>query len=167
MDELNANNLQDATLLYDDPKVYGPTSRTDARHSGTLAAVFMVKGFTIAPFYIFRSPLPVSITEGLDTNVNGERNDIPAKAYQFTDIGEAPKEIGELRDLQLRPWRVAHAVQPPRLEGLPPGGQRAHRSDCGDLQPVQREQPDRLRRHAAARHGRGEHDLHAAQQLLG
>ncbi len=94
VDELNANNLQDATLLYDDPKVLGPTSRTDARHSGTLAAVFLVKGFTIAPFYIFKSPLPVSITEGLDSNANGERNDIPVKAYQFTSIGQAPKEIG-------------------------------------------------------------------------
>ena len=29
-DELNSNNLQDATLLYDDPRVDGPTSRTDA-----------------------------------------------------------------------------------------------------------------------------------------
>ena len=48
-DELNANLLQDATLLYDDPKVYGPTSRTDARHSGSFAMVWLVKGFTVAP----------------------------------------------------------------------------------------------------------------------
>jgi hypothetical protein len=95
VDELNANNLQDATLLYDDPKVLGPTSRTDARHSGTIAAVFLIKGFSIAPFYIFKSPLPVSITEGLDTNANGERNDIPLKAYQYDGIGKAPKEIGD------------------------------------------------------------------------
>jgi hypothetical protein len=94
VDELNANNLQDATLLYDDPRVLGPTSRTDARHSGTIAAVVMIKGFSIAPFYIFKSPLPVSITEGVDTNLNGERNDIPAKAYQFDGVGKAPKEIG-------------------------------------------------------------------------
>jgi hypothetical protein len=94
VDELNANNLQDATLLYDDPKVLGPTSRTDARHSGTIAAVWLVKGFSIAPFYIYKSPLPVSITEGLDLNANGERNDIPAKAYQYDGVGKAPKEIG-------------------------------------------------------------------------
>ncbi len=94
VDELNANNLQDATLLYDDPKVLGPTSRTDARHSGTIAGVYQVKGFSIAPFFIFKSPLPVSITEGLDLNGNGERNDIPAKAYQYAGIGQAPKEIG-------------------------------------------------------------------------
>ncbi len=94
VDELNANNLQDAALLYDDPKVLGPTSRTDARHSGTLAAVFLVKGFSIAPVYIYKSPLPVSITEGLDLNGNGERNDIPLKAYQYDGVGNAPKEIG-------------------------------------------------------------------------
>lgn len=94
VDELNANNLQDATLLYDDPRVLGPTSRTDARHSGTLAAVFLVKGFTIAPFYIFKSPLPVSITEGIDRNANGERNDIPDRAFQFNGVGNAPKDIG-------------------------------------------------------------------------
>ncbi|MGH9657342.1 MAG: TonB-dependent receptor, partial [Bryobacteraceae bacterium] len=94
VDELNANNLQDSTLLYDDPKVLGPTSRTDARHSGALAAVFQFKGFTISPIYIFKSPLPVSTIEGLDLNANGERNDIPAKAYQFDGIGKPAKEIG-------------------------------------------------------------------------
>jgi len=94
VDELNQNNLQDATLLYDDPKVFGPTGRTDARHSGTITAVWNWRGFTVAPFYIFKSPLPVSIIEGLDTNRNGERNDLPAKAYQYVGLGKAPKEIG-------------------------------------------------------------------------
>jgi hypothetical protein len=97
-DELNANNLQDASLLYDDPKVNGPNTRTDSRHQGTLAGVFMVKGFNIAPIFIFRSALPVAITEGLDTNQNGERNDIPATAYQFVGLNSDGtvnvKEIG-------------------------------------------------------------------------
>jgi hypothetical protein len=94
-DELNSNNLQNAELLFDDPAAYGPTSRTDARHSGTIAGVFMVKGFTIAPFFIYRSPLPVSITEGVDLNQNGENNDLPATAYQFDGVDNAPKEIGD------------------------------------------------------------------------
>jgi outer membrane receptor protein involved in Fe transport len=93
-DELNANNLQDATLLYDDPRVYGPTSRTDARHSGSLAMVYIVKGFTIAPTYFYRSALPVQTIQGVDANLNGENNDLPLKAYRFTGIGEAPEEIG-------------------------------------------------------------------------
>ena len=74
--------------------MFGPTNLTDSRHSGTLAAVFQTKGFTIAPFYIYRSPLPVFIIEGLDTNANGERNDIPARAFAFDGLGNAPKDIG-------------------------------------------------------------------------
>ncbi len=93
-DELNSNNLQEAELLFDDPRTYGPTSRTDARHSGTIAGVFLVKGFTISPFFIYRSRLPVSLTEGVDRNRNGENNDLPDKAYQFDGVGNPPKEIG-------------------------------------------------------------------------
>ena len=93
-DELNANLLQDSTLLYDDPKVYGPTSRTDARHSGSFSMVWMVKGFTVAPTYFYRSPLPVQTIQGRDANLNGENNDLPARAYQFTDVGQAPEDIG-------------------------------------------------------------------------
>ncbi len=100
-DELNSNNLQDATLLYDDPRVMGPTSRTDSRHQGTLAAVFQKAGFTISPIFLFRSPLPVSEIEGTDLNQNSERNDIPAKAYAFDGLnadGTAKiKEIGDCK----------------------------------------------------------------------
>ncbi len=94
VDELNAINLQDATLLYDDPKVFGPTNRTDARHQGTVAAILQFKGLTVAPIFLFRSALPVPITEGLDTNKNGERNDIPERAYAFAGVGNTPKDIG-------------------------------------------------------------------------
>jgi outer membrane receptor protein involved in Fe transport len=94
-DELNSNNLQDAALLFDDPRIMGPTMRTDARHQGTVAGVFQVKGFTISPIFLYRSPLPVSITEGLDSNGNGERNDIPARAYAFDGVGRPAKEIGD------------------------------------------------------------------------
>ncbi len=97
VDELNANNLQDSTLLYDDPKVFGPTGRTDSRHSGSITAVWTFRGFSVAPFFTFKSPLPVAITEGLDTNLNGERNDLPVKAYQFDGVGKAPKEIGDCK----------------------------------------------------------------------
>jgi carboxypeptidase family protein/TonB-dependent receptor-like protein len=111
-DELNANNLQDATLLYDDPRVMGPTSRTDARHQGTLAGIFQMKGFTISPIFLFRSALPVAITEGLDTNQNSERNDIPVKAYAFDGLnadGSAKvKEIGDCKtwDCGRGAWRT-------------------------------------------------------------
>jgi len=93
-DELNANNLQDAVLLYDDPRVYGPTSRTDARHQGSLAMVYILKGFTVAPTFFYRSSLPVSTITGVDTNLNRENNDIPERAFKYTDVGQAPEDIG-------------------------------------------------------------------------
>ena len=96
-DELNANLLQDAALLYDDPRVYGPTARTDARHQGSLAAVWMFKGLTVAPTFFYRSRLPLATITGVDTNLNRENNDLTVKAYQFAGIGKAPKEIGDCK----------------------------------------------------------------------
>jgi len=100
-DELNSNNIQEAELLYDDPRDNGPTSRTDARHSGTIGGIFITHGFTIAPFFIYKSPLPVSTTEGLDLNGNGENNDIPARAYAFDGLNSdgtaKAKDIGECK----------------------------------------------------------------------
>ena len=97
VDELNANNLQDARLLYDDDRVNGPTGRTDARHQGSLAAVWMFKGLTVAPTYFYRSRLPLATIAGVDTNLNRENNDLTVKAYQFTKVGQAPKEIGDCK----------------------------------------------------------------------
>ena len=94
VDQLNANNIQEAELLYDDPRVYGPTSTTDSRHAGSFSAIWQVKGLTIFPVYTFRSPLPVSTTEGIDRNLNGEINDLPDRAFQYDGVGNAPKDIG-------------------------------------------------------------------------
>jgi hypothetical protein len=93
-DELNANLLQDAELLYEDPRIYGPTSRTDARHQGSIAMVWLYKGFTVAPTYFYRTSLPVSTITGVDTNLNRENNDLPTRAFKYTDVGEAPEDIG-------------------------------------------------------------------------
>jgi hypothetical protein len=84
VDELNSNNLQDAYLLYDDPRVDGPTSRTDYRHSGTIAGTFELPwGIQVSPLFIFRTAIPVSITEGRDLNGNSDNNDLPERAYAF------------------------------------------------------------------------------------
>jgi hypothetical protein len=53
-----------------------------------------VKGLTVSPIFVFRSPLPVSIREGLDLNQNGENNDLPERAFQFDGIDNSPKDIG-------------------------------------------------------------------------
>jgi hypothetical protein len=96
-DELNSNNLQDATLLYDDPRVYGPTSRTDARHSGAFAVVYQFKGFSVAPTFFYRSPRPGQTIQGGDANQNGENTDLPLKAYKFAGVGTAPEETGDCK----------------------------------------------------------------------
>jgi hypothetical protein len=83
-DELNQNNIQDVALLYDDDRTWGPTARTDARHSGTIGGVFLVKGLTISPIFTFRSPLPIATIDGRDLNSNGVTNDLGANAYKFT-----------------------------------------------------------------------------------
>jgi hypothetical protein len=126
-DELNANNLQNAELLYDDPAALGPTSRTDARHQGSMAAVFIAKGFTISPIFFYRSPLPVSVTAGSDLNLNSENNDLPARAVQFDGVGNPPKDIGACEtwncargawrtQLNLRVSRAFHLGDRPRIE---------------------------------------------------
>jgi hypothetical protein len=51
-------------------------------------------GFTVSPFFLFRSALPVATYEGIDLNGNGELTDIPATAYEFDGVGNAPKDIG-------------------------------------------------------------------------
>ena len=84
------------TALRRSQRVFGPTSRTDARHTGSVAMVWQGPwGINVSPIFLARSALPVSITEGLDLNGNGENNDLPAKAYAFDGVGNAPKEIGD------------------------------------------------------------------------
>ena len=55
-------------------------------------------GIQVAPFFIYRSGLPTLTFEGIDTNNDGNVNDITAQAYQYTglnDDGTATfKEIG-------------------------------------------------------------------------
>ena len=54
-------------------------------------------GFTVAPVFTFRSPLPIATIDGRDLNSNAVTNDISAKAYQFTGFDGTVatyKEIG-------------------------------------------------------------------------
>ena len=112
-DELNANLLQDAALLYDDDRVFGPTSRTDARHQGSFAAVWMAKGFTVAPTFFYRSRLPVPTIRGVDFNLNRENNDLPERAFQFDGVGKPAKDIGacETWNCSRGAWRTQGNVR--------------------------------------------------------
>jgi hypothetical protein len=95
-DALDASLIQDATNPFDDPKVLGPNSLTDARHRVTISAIWQAPaGIQVAPIYLFRSALPVATTQGLDLNNDFTNNDIPDKAFAYNpDNPSQPKEIG-------------------------------------------------------------------------
>jgi outer membrane receptor protein involved in Fe transport len=83
-DELDTRYLQDATNPFDDPRMLGPNRRTDARHRITASATMVLPmGFRVAPILIYRSALPVFQGEGVDLNLDGELNDLPARALAF------------------------------------------------------------------------------------
>jgi hypothetical protein len=98
-DELDSNNIQSIADPFGDVQ-NGPARRTDSRHRSNISAVFeMPGGFTVSPIFRFRSALPVNIIQGTDLNNDGQRNDIPSKAYAFDSINDDGtftfKEIGD------------------------------------------------------------------------
>jgi hypothetical protein len=89
-DELNTANIQDANNPFDAPVQFGPNRTTDARHRVSLSAIFDLPfGFHVAPVYFFRSALPVYLIDGRDLNLDGEINDIPARAFKVTGFDAA------------------------------------------------------------------------------
>ena len=94
-DELDANYIQDVTNPFADVQ-QGPSGRTDARHRISASAVIRMKwDIQVAPFFIFRSALPLFTFEGVDLNGDSNNNDITRRAYQYDGEGVAPKEIGD------------------------------------------------------------------------
>ena len=87
-DELDANYLQDATDPLN-PVNGGPSNRTDARHRVSVSAVIQAPwGIQVAPFFLYRSALPLFTFEGVDTNTDSNTNDITARAYKFTGLND-------------------------------------------------------------------------------
>ncbi len=87
-DELDANNIQDATDPYN-PVNIGPSTRTDARHRVSVSAVVQAPwGIQVAPFFIYRTGLPTLTFEGIDLNNDGNVNDITPRAYNFTGLND-------------------------------------------------------------------------------
>jgi hypothetical protein len=94
-DELDANYVQDVTNPFADVQL-GPSGRSDARHRVSASAVVRLPwGVQAAPFFVFRSALPIFTFEGIDRNHDGNNNDITSKAYRYDGLGKAPKEIGD------------------------------------------------------------------------
>jgi outer membrane receptor protein involved in Fe transport len=87
-DELDANNIQDATDPTN-PINNGPSTRTDARHRVSISAVIQAPwGIQVAPFFLYRSALPLLTFEGIDFNRDGNTNDITTTAYKFTGLND-------------------------------------------------------------------------------
>jgi outer membrane receptor protein involved in Fe transport len=83
-DELDTRYLLDAFNPFDDPRMLGPSRRTDARHRITASATVQLPGaLRVAPIFIYRSALPVYLGEGVDLNNDGELNDLPERAVAF------------------------------------------------------------------------------------
>lgn len=94
-DELDANYIQDVSDPFGAVQE-GPSGRTDARHRISASAVVRGPwGIQVAPFFLFRSALPIFTFEGVDSNRDGNNNNLTEKAYQYDGLGKAPKEIGD------------------------------------------------------------------------
>jgi hypothetical protein len=99
-DELNTSNVQNAQDPVNGPLQIGPNVTTDARHRVNITAVIQLPyGFSVAPFYIFRSALPINLVDGRDLNKDGNAFDIPAEAYAVDSFDPATgkttfKDIG-------------------------------------------------------------------------
>ena len=87
-DELDANNIQDATNPTADVN-FGPTTRTDSRHRVSISAVIQAPwGIQVSPLFIYRSALPLLTFEGLDLNNDSNTNDITAQAFRYTGLND-------------------------------------------------------------------------------
>jgi hypothetical protein len=87
-DELDQNYIQDVQNPLA-PVQNAPSIRTDARHRISISAVVQAPwGIQVAPFYLYRSGLPLFTFEGIDTNGDGNVNDITPRAYQYTGLND-------------------------------------------------------------------------------
>ena len=87
-DELDANIIQDVTDPLNEVN-HGPATRTDARHRVSLSAVIQAPwGIQVSPFFLYRSALPLLTFEGIDSNGDGNVNDITASAYRYVGLND-------------------------------------------------------------------------------
>ena len=87
-DELDQNYIQDVNNPLADVQ-NAPGIRTDARHRISISAVVQAPwGIQVAPFFLYRSALPIFSFEGLDFNGDGNVNDITPRAYRYTGLND-------------------------------------------------------------------------------
>jgi hypothetical protein len=93
-DELNTANIQDPNNPFDDPRQFGPNLTTDARHRFSVSAVIQLPyGISVAPFFLYRSALPVYLIDGRDLNLDGDIVDIATTAYNATGYNKDTHKV--------------------------------------------------------------------------
>ena len=106
-------------------RVNGPTSRTDARHQGTISGIFLIKGFTVAPIFLFRSAAAGVDDRRARPERQRREQRHPAEGLRLRRHQRRRHGQGQgarrLRDLQLRPRRRADPDEPAGLARLPSG----------------------------------------------
>jgi outer membrane receptor protein involved in Fe transport len=99
-DELNTANIQNPNNPFTAPVQLGPDLSVDARHRINFsAAIELPLGLRAAPFFLYRSALPVYLIDGRDLNGAGDITEIPARAYAVDSVDPATgkatiKDIG-------------------------------------------------------------------------
>jgi hypothetical protein len=87
-DELDQNYIQDVNQPLAAVQ-NAPGIRTDARHRVSISAVVQAPwGIQVAPFFLYRSALPIFTFEGLDFNRDSNVNDITPRAYKYTGLND-------------------------------------------------------------------------------
>ncbi len=118
-DELDANYVQDVTNPFADVQV-GPSGRSDARHRISMSAVIHAPwGLQVAPFFLFRSALPVYTFEGVDLQRRQQQQRHHAEGVSIRRRGAGAEGDRRLQDHQLQPGRELLADEPADLEVVP------------------------------------------------
>ena len=114
-DELNSNIMQEAELLYDDPRVFGPTSRTDARHTVSAAMVWQGPwGINVAPNFPRAIGAPGVHHRGYRPQRERREQRPPREGLCFRRRRQAGQGDRQLRDVELRTRGGAVADEPAR-----------------------------------------------------
>ena len=126
-DELDANYVQDVTNPFADVQE-GPSGRSDARHRISASAVIQAPwGLQVAPFFLFRSALPVYTFEGVDLQRRQQQQRHHGEGVSVRRRGHGAEGDRRLQDHQLQPGRELLADEPADLEVVPalrPGTRR-------------------------------------------
>ncbi len=149
-DELNIQNIQNHLDPFADVQ-FGPSGRTDARHRATISGVWNAPfGITVSPVWRFRSALPVGIREGIDLNGNGVNNEIATEAFAYDGLNSDGtvklKDLGACTTINCGRGASQSTFNLRVSKSVHLRRHRPRRGDRRSVQPVQREEPERIPR---------------------